>query len=199
MSNAIRHISRMGPLAAAAAVAAVLAAGGADSPTSPVGLAASRTALASVAVVPGAHNAADVAFARRMITHHRQAVVMAEMAATRSHSPQVKALAAKIEAAQQAEIRQMSVWLRAWGQRVPAPGASGMMSSAEMAKMRAASGPAFDRVFLAMMIIHHEGAVRMAKTERLHGEYGPARSMAKSIITSQTAQIAQMKALLLKG
>jgi uncharacterized protein (DUF305 family) len=187
----------MGHLAAAAAVAAVLAACGTGS-TSPVGLPASGIALASVTVGPWAHNAADVAFARQMITHHHQAVAMAEMAVTRSHSPQVKALAAKIEAAQRAEIRQLSVWLRAWGQRVPAPRASGMLSSAEMAKMRAASGPAFDRIFLTMMIIHHEGAVRMAKTERLHGEYGPARSMAKSIMTSQTAQIAQMKRLLLK-
>jgi len=194
----MRHISRMSGLVAPAAVAAVLAAGGIGSPTSPAGLPASRSALASVSVVPGAHNAADVAFARQMIPHHRQAVVMAELAATRSRSPQVKALAAKIDAAQRAEIRQLSVWLRAWRQRVPAPGAGGMMSSAEMATMRAASGPAFDRIFLAMMIIHHEGAVRMAKAERLHGEYGPARSMAKSVVTSQSAQIAQMQRLLLE-
>ncbi len=75
----------------------------------------------------------------------------------------------------------------------------GMMSSGEMAKMMAASGPAFDRLFLTMMIRHHEGAVQMAKTERLHGEYGPARAMARSIIASQTAQIAQMRTLLGQG
>lgn len=72
----------------------------------------------------------------------------------------------------------------------------GTMSSDEMAKMMSVSGPAFDRLFLAMMICHHQGAVQMAKTERLHGEYRPARAMAQSIIASQTAQIAQMKALL---
>lgn len=213
MSSSIRGTARKTALtwsaAAAAAGVVVLAAGGVSSATTPVAVPASGSVSASVSVVPGAHNAADVTFAQQMILHHRQAVAMAELAASRTHSQKVKGLAAKIKADQGPEINRMSAWLRAWGQQVPAPTASGMpgmrhpmpgmMSSGEMAKLVAASGPAFDRLFLTMMIRHHEGAVQMAKTERLRGEYGPARAMAQSIIASQTAQIAQMKTLLGQG
>jgi uncharacterized protein (DUF305 family) len=209
MSSSIRCTSRKTALTGSAGVAVavvVLAAGGVSSATASVAVPVSGSASASVSVVPGAHNAADVTFAQQMIVHHRQAVAMAELAASRAHSQKVKGLAAKIKADQGPEINRMSAWLRAWGQQVPAPTASGMpgmhhampgmMSSGEMTKMMAASGPAFDRLFLTMMIRHHQGAVQMAKTERLHGEYGPARAMAQSIIASQTAQIAQMKTLL---
>lgn len=212
MSSSIRCTSRKAALTWSAGVAVavvVLAVGGASSATASAATPESGAVSASVSAVPGAHNAADVTFAQQMILHHRQAVATAELAASRAHSQKVKGLAAKIKADQGPEISRMSAWLRAWGQQVPAPTASGMpgmhhrmpgmMSSGEMATMMAASGPAFDRLFLTMMIRHHEGAVQMAKTERLHGEYGPARATAQSIIASQTAQIAQMKTLLGHG
>jgi uncharacterized protein (DUF305 family) len=212
MSSSIRCTSRKTALTWSAGVAVavvVLAAGGVSSATASVAVPVSGSVSASVSVVPGAHSAADVTFAQQMIVHHRQAVAMSELAASRAHSLKVKGLAAKIKADQGPQIIRMSAWLRAWGQQVPAPTASGMpgmhqpmpgmMSSGEMAKMMAASGPAFDRLFLTMMIRHHEGGVQMAKTERLHGEYGPARAMAQSIIASQTTQIAQMKTLLRQG
>jgi uncharacterized protein (DUF305 family) len=232
MSSSIRRAAPKKALtwSAGAVVAfavAVLAAAGTSSATTPTAVPASGSVSASVSVVPGPHNAADVTFAQQMILHHRQAVAMAELAASRTHSRKVKALAAKIKADQGPQISRMSAWLRAWGQPVPAPTASGMpgthhpscspspgmmsgmpgmhhaipgmMSSGEMAKMMAVSGPAFDRLFLTMMIRHHQGAVQMAKTERLQGEYGPARAMAQSIIASQTAQIAQMRTLLRRG
>jgi len=212
MCSSIRCTARKTALTWSAGVAVavvVLAAGGVSSATTPAAVPVSGSLSASVSVVPGAHNAADLTFAQQMILHHRQAVAMAELAASRTHSQKVKRLAAKIKADQGPQISRMSAWLRAWGQQVPAPTASGMpgmhhpmpgmMSSGEMAKMMAASGPAFDRLFLTMMIRHHEGAVQMAKTERLHGEYGPARAMAQFIIASQTAQIAQMRTLLGQG
>ena len=212
MCSSMRCTARKTALTCSAGVAvtvAVLAAGGVSSATTPAAVPASGSVSASASVLPGAHNAADVTFAQQMILHHRQAVAMAELAASRTHSQKVKALAVKIKADQGPQINRMSAWLRAWGQHVPAPAASGMpgmhhpipgmMSSGEMAKMMAASGPAFDRLFLTMMIRHHEGAVQMAKTERLRGEYGRARAMAQSIIASQTAQIAHMRTLLGRG
>jgi len=209
MCSASRCISRKTactwPAGVAVAVV-ILAAGGCSSATTSVAVPVAGSGSTFVSVAPGAHNAADVTFAEQMIIHHRQAVAMAGLAASRAHSHKVKILAATIKADQRPEINRMSAWLRAWRQQVPAPTASGMpgmhhpmpglMSRDEMAKMMAASGPAFDRLFLTMMIRHHEGAVRMAKTERLQGEYAPARAMAQSIIASQTAQIAQMKTLL---
>ena len=67
-----------------------------------------------------AGNAADVSFAKGMIPHHRQAVAMAGLAASRASSPKVTSLAKDIREAQDPEIRTMSGWLRSWGEKVPA-------------------------------------------------------------------------------
>jgi uncharacterized protein (DUF305 family) len=72
----------------------------------------------------------------------------------------------------------------------------GMMSDADMRRLEKLSGAAFDTAFLQMMIRHHEGAVAMARTEQAKGAYGPARSMAKSIVATQSAEITEMRKLL---
>ncbi|MFD9080103.1 DUF305 domain-containing protein [Streptomyces erythrochromogenes] len=151
----------------------------------------------------GDHNAADVAFAQGMIPHHRQAIEMADLAATRAESAEVKKLAGEIKKAQDPEIKTLSGWLTSWGEQVPAGGAghgghdvSGMMSAEEMKQLESSSGKAFGTAFLQMMVKHHEGAVAMAKTEQSDGKYGPARDMSGAIITSQSAEIAQMNTLL---
>lgn len=178
---------------------------------SPAGSAApsmtSMSAMPSVtasASDSSAHNAADVTFATDMITHHRQAVTMADMAAKSASSPAVKTLAAQIKAAQSPEITEMSGWLTSWGQKVPAAGMDmgmpgmdmpGVMTSAEMSKLQAATGVAFDKLWLQMMISHHEGAVTMAKTELSKGAAAQAKTLAQSIITSQQAQITTMRKL----
>ncbi|WP_051823106.1 DUF305 domain-containing protein [Streptomyces sp. NRRL S-1448] len=172
----------------------------------------------------GTHNAADVTFAREMIPHHRQAVAMADLAATRAGSADVKALAATIKKAQDPEITTMSGWLKSWGEKVPqdqdmagmhggthgmegtdgmagmdhggAKAMPGMMSAQEMATMKNATGKAFDAQFLKLMVKHHQGAVEMAGTERKQGAYGPAKKLAGDIITAQNAEIARMRKLL---
>ncbi|WP_432092785.1 DUF305 domain-containing protein [Streptomyces sp. bgisy100] len=73
----------------------------------------------SASAPAGRHSAADVAFATGMVPHHRQAVEMAGLAATRAMSPEVKKLAKEVEAAQGPEIRTLSGWLTAWDVRVP--------------------------------------------------------------------------------
>ncbi|MET9963083.1 DUF305 domain-containing protein [Streptomyces sp. NPDC006326] len=167
------------------------------------------SAPAAPAQSPGAgHNAADVAFAQGMIPHHRQAVEMAGLAASRAESAEVKKLADEIKKAQDPEINAMSGWLTSWGEQVPAPGAadhsahggggtpSGMMTAEDMARLEKASGKAFDTAFLELMVKHHEGAVAMADTERKTGSHAPAKTMAEAITTSQSAEITHMRTLL---
>ena len=155
----------------------------------------------------GRHNGQDVMFAQMMIPHHRQAVEMADLAATRASSAEVKSLAAEIRKAQAPEIEQLSGWLKDWGAPVPSPGMTGMggmhhggtdgmMSEQDMKELKAAKGEAFDKAFLEMMIEHHEGAVAMARTEESAGMFPPAKRMAGSIVSSQTAEIARMRTLL---
>src|SRR5258708_29579778 len=152
MSSSIRCTSALTWSAGVAVAVVVLAAGGVSSATASVAAPVSGSVSASVSVVPGAHNAADVTFAQQMIVHHRQAVAMAELAASRAHSQKVKGLAAKIKAGQGPEINRMSAWLGAWGLQVLAPTPSGMpgihhpmpgmRTRGEMATSLAASAPA---------------------------------------------------------
>lgn len=55
---------------------------------------------------------ADHDFLTMMIPHHQAAVAMAQTELQYGHDARVKALAKRIIAAQQAEIRQMESWLR---------------------------------------------------------------------------------------
>ncbi|GAA1013361.1 putative lipoprotein [Streptomyces sp. F-3] len=206
-------IRRAVAVAAAGAAAAVLAAcgGGGDSATGHDGHPSkSPSASASASTAQGQHNAADVAFAKGMIPHHRQAVEMADLAPSRAQSAEVKKLAEDIKKAQDPEIKTMSGWLTSWGEQVPAEGAmdhsmhgmhgmKGMMSAEEMERLEKSSGKAFDTAFMELMIKHHEGAVAMAEEEQKNGAYQPAKDMADAIITSQTAEIRQMNELLGKN
>ncbi|MGH3428028.1 MAG: DUF305 domain-containing protein [Mycobacteriales bacterium] len=148
------------------------------------------------------HNAADIAFATNMIPHHRQAVAMANLAPSRAASAKVKALALQIKAAQDPEIALMSGWLKTWSRPVPsgtmAPEGhdmSGMMADQDMTKLAASSGPEFDRMFLAMMIDHHQGAIDMAHAEERDGTNVGAQKLAKTIANAQSGEIDEMKKL----
>ncbi|MDD9380331.1 DUF305 domain-containing protein [Streptomyces sp. ZAF1911] len=203
-----RSLIRRATAAAAATTAALVlaACGGNDNDSGAAHNghnSASPSASASAPVRQGDHNAADVTFAKGMIPHHQQAIEMADLAATRAESADVKKLADEIKKAQDPEIKTLSGWLTSWGEQVPAEGAghgghdmSGMMSAEEMKQLESSSGKAFDTAFLTMMVKHHEGAVAMAKTEQSDGTYQPAKDMAGAIITSQSAEIARMKTLL---
>jgi uncharacterized protein (DUF305 family) len=176
------------------------------------GCATNTAPPASSSVAAQTHNQADITFVQGMIPHHVQAVAMSTMAAQRAASPQVKHLAARIRAAQQPEIDQMSGFLRAWNAPVPASesaqggmgqrdhGASGampgMMSGDQMRQLGQASGDAFDRMFLQMMIAHHQGAVTMARTELSDGQNPDARQLAQRIIDAQQREITEMQTLL---
>ncbi|MDT0308345.1 DUF305 domain-containing protein [Streptomyces sp. DSM 44917] len=209
--------------AVAGAFAAVLllaACGGEEDP------AARGDQAPSASATPSAeeeHNAADVAFAQRMIPHHRQAVEMADLALAEpaAASGEVRELAEAIRAAQQPEIDTLSGWLAAWGEEVPGEGTDhsghgmggaeemggmdgmegmqGMMSEEEMAELENASGTAFDTAFLEMMTEHHEGAVAMAETELAEGAFPPALELAEAVVTTQTAEIQRMSRLLGEG
>lgn len=156
-----------------------------------------------------AFNAADVEFAAAMIPHHQQAVEMALMAETRATKAEVQQLAVTIRNAQDPEIATMTAWLREWNQPVPSPsgdhgtghgmghaGMPGMMSEQEMKELLASSGTAFDRMFLDMMIRHHQGAIDMAEKQQRDGKHPAAKQLAGKIAQDQAAEIAQMRQLL---
>ena len=145
-------------------------------------------------------NEADVMFAQGMIPHHEGALEMAQLAADRAESPEVKALAGRVEAAQGPEIETMTAWLEEWGEPVEGEGSgmSGMsgMSEDDMAALEAATGAEFDRMFLEMLAEHHRMAIDMAETEVDEGQNADAVALAEKIIADQSAEIEEIEQLL---
>ena len=82
-TNREAHGNLLAALLAAATVAACGSSTSSTSSTSTMSSAAASSPATS-------HNAADVMFTQTMIPHHEQAIVMAELAATRAGSPTVK-------------------------------------------------------------------------------------------------------------
>ena len=192
-------------VAAAAALTVSGALGGCGTTATPP----SSSSPSSSSAVAQTHNQADITFAQGMIPHHTQAIAMSMMAAQQAGSPQVKDLAARIQAEQQPEIDQLSGFLRSWNAPVPPMAGMGqgdmgsmggampgMMTNGEMQQLGQASGAAFDRMFLQMMISHHQGAVMMAKTELNDGQNPDARQLAQRIIDAQQHEITEMRTLL---
>ncbi len=199
-----RTRSRLVAAAAAFSLAASLAAcadgAGAD-PRSTV------VQTSSAATTTTEHDDADVTFAQMMIVHHEGAIEMAELAAATASTPQVRALAARIAAAQGPQIDRMKRWLDGWGEPQPADvehggmdhggmSMDGMDQAGAMSDLRGLSGTEFDRRFLELMTAHHQGAVTMSEEELASGRNAEALALARSIIDDQTAEITEMTNLL---
>jgi uncharacterized protein (DUF305 family) len=153
------------------------------------------------------HTPADVAFMQGMIGHHAQAIEMVELLKTRTESDDMRKLAERIEVSQSDEIRMMREWLEARGAKVPDEHAHhapehrmpGMLTPEEMAKLAAAKGREFDRLFLEFMIKHHEGALVMVRelfATRGAGQESEIYTFASDVEADQRMEIARMAAML---
>lgn len=143
-------------------------------------------------------SSADTMFLQMMIPHHKQAVEMSILAKTQSENADVLALAARIEAAQQPEIVLMQKLLADAG--MPAMmdhnmGMNGMMSDDEMSALGTSIGKDFDKLYLAGMIKHHQGALDMTEPI-INSENTEVKALAESIVTGQTQEISEMSKLL---
>jgi uncharacterized protein (DUF305 family) len=143
----------------------------------------------------------DVQFAQMMIPHHQQAVEMADLALQNdSASADVKALATQIKAAQDPEIQKMKGWLGQWGASESSGpmdhGAGGMMTDQDMSNLMGANGTEFDRMWLTMMIAHHQGAVTMAQDVLATTANADVKELATAVVEGQNKEIATMQGLL---
>jgi uncharacterized protein (DUF305 family) len=153
---------------------------------------------------PAGFNADDVAFATNMIPHHQQAVDLSAMVPDRSTNAELIALAQQISSAQQPEINVMKVFLVQWNENPNTNSGhsghgspmQGMVDEATMTKLESLNGAEFDKLWLESMISHHQGAIEMAKAEVANGDNVDAKALAKNIVTTQEAEIGQMKQML---
>ena len=167
------------------------------------------TAQQAVKLADARYTADDVTFMRDMIHHHDQAVQMAEMVKDRTNLPELVAVAGRINASQADEIAFMQGWLRERGEQVPEASMhrgmdmkgtmEGMASPADLARLAASSGVDFDRLFLNLMIAHHDGALKMvdALVKKDGSAYDPVLfQFTSDVKTEQKAEIGRMSALL---
>jgi uncharacterized protein (DUF305 family) len=164
-------------------------------------LAALAPACSSSGASSDGFNGADTMFAQMMIPHHSQAVELATLAESNTTTPAILDLAARIKGAQQPEIDAMTAWLAAAGAMEGGHGAHGMsmpglVSDADMAALEQATGAEFDALFLTHMIQHHDGAIAMANDVLATTANDDVAALGTAIVAGQTAEIAEMYALL---
>ena len=126
---------------------------------------------------------ADVKFLQGMIVHHEQAILMSSMVGKRTNNPTIVDLADRIDASQEDEISFMEGWLKDRGENVPEENEHSMMSHHDMEdhdmsmhldmvgmaspkqlkELENSKSTDFDRLFLQLMIAHHDGALEMVK------------------------------------
>jgi uncharacterized protein (DUF305 family) len=159
------------------------------------------------------YTVADVEFLNGMIGHHAQAVLIAGWVPTHGGGLPVQRMAERIVVGQQDEIHLMQQWLKDQGLTPADPSAHqhampemdhaammpGMLSPAQLAQLDSARGPAFDRLFLTFMIMHHQGAVTMV--DKLFATPGAAQvetvfRLASDVYADQTTEIDRMQKML---
>jgi uncharacterized protein (DUF305 family) len=150
---------------------------------------------------------ADVEFMQGMISHHAQALEMTELLKTHTDTEAMRKLGERIDISQADEIKMMQEWLVNRGQYAPEQFAHhhesmmmpGMLTPDQMARLAAARGREFDRLFLEGMIAHHQGALTMV--EALMETPGAAQEseifgFVSDVEADQSAEIARMSAML---
>jgi uncharacterized protein (DUF305 family) len=166
------------------------------------------TAEEAAAVPRVQHSAADVRFMQGMIAHHTQAIEMTALRGDRSTSEDLRLMALRIELSQADEIQAMQEWLKRRGAPLPDPHAHhgdhaalmpGMLTAEEMSRLARAKGAEFERLFLELMIKHHEGALVMVEdlfATPGSGQESEVFAFASDVVDDQRIEIDRMAAML---
>ncbi|MDP9988341.1 DUF305 domain-containing protein [Arthrobacter sp. KFRI-F3372] len=171
--------------------------------------------------VPG-EGSPEAGFARDMQVHHLQAVDMSMTVRDRTEDPEIGQLAYDVARSQQQQSGQMYGWLSVWG--LPQAGSEppmawagsshgthggtgtngtsgvtpmpGMATPQDLARLRQAEGTEAERLYLELMIEHHDAGVDMAEAILARTDDQAVTSLARSIATAQQSEIKYMAELL---
>ena len=162
---------------------------------------------------------ADVEFLKGMIVHHKQAILMSNMAAERTNNKTIIDLAKRIDASQEDEINFMESWLKQRNEfsdnthnNHHMHGSHHMINSHEMhLDMAGMATPKqlndlsnskstdFDRLFLQLMITHHDGALEMVEELKKYpgNTYDPIlNEFVSDLVNDQGVEIERMNGIL---
>ena len=125
-----------------------------------------------------------------MIPHHQEAVDTSRLVAQSTTDERVRDLANRIISAQEQEIAMMQGWLALWyPQSTYESMYQPMMGDLVHATNR-------DEAYLRGMIAHHEAAITMAEQVLTLQPREEVATLARNIIATQQAEIAEIEVLL---
>jgi len=155
---------------------------------------------------------ADVKFLQGMIVHHEQAILMSEMADIRTNNKTILDLAKRIDASQKDEINFMESWLKDRDEfnnisnnshqnhkMHASMNMEGMATPKQLDDLRNSNSTDFDRLFLKLMINHHDGALEMVEELKKYpgNAYDPIlNEFVSDLINDQGVEIERMNVIL---
>ena len=188
-----------------------------------VGVIIGRVTATGAVPVPS-ESSAEAGFARDMQVHHGQAVEMALLVRDRSDDPEIRLLALDIATAQAQQQGQMFAWLAVWGLpqtsgepemdwlsrpvidgsagheghggHTPGEPMPGVASFEQMQELQNASGVEAERLFLELMIAHHQGGVEMAEAVLARSTQPQVTTLANGMVMLQSKELDYMAELL---
>ncbi len=163
----------------------------------------------AIEIADSSYSPDDVKFLQDMIPHHHQAVEMSALVNDRTNREEIRDVAGRITASQEDEIEFMTGWLTERGEQPTARTdihamhtthkMAGMATPEEMAELATLTGTNFDRMFLKLMITHHEGAITMVDEllDQPGAAYDPVLfEFTNDVTNDQSTEIERMNALL---
>ena len=150
---------------------------------------------------------ADVEFLQGMIAHHEQAIVMSNMADERTNNKTIIDLAKRIDVSQEDEINFMESWLKQRNEYMNKMqdkhhmhmGMVGMATPKQLNDLRNSNSTDFDRLFLQLMITHHDGALEMVEELKKYpgNAYDPVlNEFVSDLVNDQGVEIERMNGIL---
>ena len=156
---------------------------------------------------------ADVKFLQGMIVHHEQAIIMSEMANERTNNKTILDLAKRIDVSQKDEINFMESWLKQRNEYTDSSHSdhhiheshymhmnmAGMATPKQLNDLSNSKSTDFDRLFLQLMITHHDGALEMVEELKKYpgNAYDPIlNEFVSDLVNDQGVEIERMNGIL---
>ena len=156
---------------------------------------------------------ADVKFLQGMIVHHEQAIIMSEMANQRTNNKTILDLAKRIDVSQKDEINFMESWLKQRNEYADNSHSDhhmheshhmhmnmvGMATPKQLNNLSNSKSTDFDRLFLQLMITHHDGALEMVEELKKYpgNAYDPIlNEFVSDLVNDQGIEIERMNGIL---
>ena len=188
---------RRAALAAAALLVLAPAGCGRDTPAPP-------DPGASAAGASAGFNDTDVMFLQMALTQIGEGEQILTLAEERATAPEVRAIMAELRGQWRDESGALQRWLLSWGRPLTADSAAGAhaghgdlhsLRPADLAELRTATGAAFDRMAVALLLGHLHNCVETFRMQTAGGGYPPAKQLAERMTTTRQGQIQRLLAL----